>query len=199
MGTRSDEGTPRGYCSTVTANLSGSIAALRGLALDDFNRCRCTNSVRPRFDHLMGISAISDAARCVTPISAPTTLRISVTSSMCPPPNPVLVLTNAALADFDKAHAITFSSSVNFEVSRITFTPTGRQHLRRLEYLRERARNLHSLGHQYLGPYQLRARTVRPLSSRMPSIEGSLLREENPPQHRLAPDCPSRAVSSIGR
>src|SRR5699024_4916046 len=60
----------------------------------------------------------------LTPISAPASARISLTSSVLAPPeeNPVEVLTNAAPASLQTRHALRFSSSVSRQVSRITFT-----------------------------------------------------------------------------
>jgi hypothetical protein len=49
---------------------------------------------------------------------------MSVMSATVAPPEakPVDVFTKAAPAAFESAHAITFSSSVRLDVSRITFT-----------------------------------------------------------------------------
>ena len=59
-----------------------------------------------------------------TPISGPTTPRISFTSSSVAPPveKPVDVLTKSAPASTESSHAFLFSWSVNKEVSMITLT-----------------------------------------------------------------------------
>jgi hypothetical protein len=66
-----------------------------------------------------------------TPISGPTTRRISATSAAVAPPGPkpVEVFTKSAPAAFAITHALTFSSSVRSAASMITFetAPPRRQ------------------------------------------------------------------------
>ncbi len=61
-----------------------------------------------------------------TPISAPTTRRISATSAAVAPPEakPVEVFTKSAPAAFESVHAVIFSSSVNSAASMITLLTT---------------------------------------------------------------------------
>jgi hypothetical protein len=62
----------------------------------------------------------------LTPISAPTTRRISATSAAVAPPgpNPVEVFTKSAPAAFDSVQAVIFSSSVRRAASMITLLTT---------------------------------------------------------------------------
>ena len=64
----------------------------------------------------------------LTPMSLPTTCRMSAMSSAVAPPGPkpVLVLTNAAPAAFASAQPTIFSSRSSAPVSRMTLTALGR-------------------------------------------------------------------------
>ena len=69
------------------------------------------------------VKHVCDKREALTPISGPTVSLINLTSLAVAPPveNPVEVLTKSALASLDSLQALTFSSSVNKQVSIITF------------------------------------------------------------------------------
>ena len=83
--------------------------------------------VAPASTILRASAAVRIPPDAFTPISGPTTLRSSATSSTVAPPgpNPVLVLTNAAPAAFASAAPIAFSSRLSAPVSRMTLTARG--------------------------------------------------------------------------
>ena len=64
----------------------------------------------------------------LTPISSPTSRRISAMSSVVAPPgpNPVDVFTKCAPEIFDSVQPMIFSSALSAPVSRITLTRAGR-------------------------------------------------------------------------
>ena len=72
----------------------------------------------------MASSLVLTPPDALTPISLPTVFLINAISCDVAPPveNPVEVFTKSAPASFDNSQAITFSSSVNKQVSIITFT-----------------------------------------------------------------------------